>query len=332
MKCLFIGGTGVMSTEVTALALKKGMDITMINRGNHMDRIPEGVKLIKGDLDEVSVQEQIKDEYYDIVMNFVVYKPEAAERDIRLFNGKCSQYLVVTSACIYEKPVKAFPLTESACVANSPWDYARDKIAMEEVYRKAYKELGFPVTLVRPSHTYCMWSIPVSLGGGWEVVSRILRDKPVVVQGDGLTVWTITHARDVAVGMVGLFGNSHAIGEAVHITTDEIITWDDIYKSIARVLHKEVKLVHISTEMICAAMPNEWGHFMGDISHCAIYDNTKIKRLVPAYHAETTADEGLREAVEYLMAHPEMQKDNPEFDAKCDALVAAYEAFKKSFE
>ena len=332
MKVLFIGGTGVMSTEVTRLALERGMDITMVNRGNHPERVPEGVKVINGSLDDADVQAQVTAEYWDVVMNFVVYKPEQAERDIQLFNGKCVHYLVVTSACIYEKPVHALPMTESTHVANSVWGYANDKIAMEEIYRKAYKELDFPVTMVRPSHTYNKWTLPLGFGSAWPVISRIQRGLPIIIHGDGSSVWTITQARDVAKGMIGLFGNSHAFGETVHLTTDEFLTWDDIYKSIARALHKDINIVHISTDMICDAYPEELGHFMGDATHCAIFDNTKIKRLVPGFQCEVQADAGLRESVEYILAHPELHVESPEFDEKCDKLLAAREAFMSLFK
>ncbi|MBO4356337.1 MAG: NAD-dependent epimerase/dehydratase family protein [Clostridia bacterium] len=332
MKALFIGGTGIMSTEVTRLALSKGIEVWHVNRGNHPDRIPEGVKLIKGSIDDKDVQEAVSDERFDVVMDFIVFTPEQAERDVRLFNGKCGHYLVVTSACIYEKPIKSYPITESAHIANSLWNYAVNKIRCEEVFMRAYKETGFPVTLVRPSHTYCEWSLPVALcgrSGGWTIISRMLRSKPVIIHGDGLTLWTVTHARDVAKGMVGLFGNSHAIGEAVHLTTDEVISWDDIYSSIARVLGVTPKFVHVSTEMLCRFFPNEWGHFMGDTAHTAIYDNTKIKRLVPGFSATTTADQGIRESVEYLLSHPERQIEDPDFDALCDRVVDACEQFGK---
>ncbi|MBR0463305.1 MAG: NAD-dependent epimerase/dehydratase family protein [Clostridia bacterium] len=330
MKVLIIGGTGIMSTEVTRLALEKGMEVWQVNRGNHPERIPDAVRLLKGSIDDESIQKELSGQRFDVVMDFVVFKPEQAERDVRLFLGKCGHYLVVTSACIYEKPIRSFPITESARVSSSPWDYAVDKIRCEEVYQKAYRELNFPVTLVRPSHTYCKWALPLALSGrtgGWSVLSRMLKGKPVLMHGDGLTLWTITHARDVAKGMVGLFGNSHAIGEAVHITTDETLSWDDIYASIARVLGVELKLVHVSTEMLCRYFPEEWGHFMGDTAHTAIYDNTKIKRLVPGFAATTSADEGLREAVEYILANPALQKEDPEFDALCDRVVASVEAF-----
>ena len=165
MKALLIGGTGIMSTEVTRLALSKGIEVWHVNRGNHPDRIPEGVKLIKGSIDDKDVQDAVSREHFDVVMDFIVFTPEHAERDVRLFNGNCGHYLVVTSACIYEKPIKSYPITESAHIASSPWNYAVNKIRCEEVYMKAYKETGFPVTLVRPSHTYCEWSLPVALCG-----------------------------------------------------------------------------------------------------------------------------------------------------------------------
>ena len=335
MKVLLIGGTGVMSTEVSKLAVSEGMELTMLNRRNHPERIPEGAEVIEGSIDDPAVQERLKREFYDVVMDFIVFTPDQAKRDVELFNGRCGHYLVVTSACIYEKPIKVLPATEGSTVGNSPWDYAKDKMACEEVYRAAYKELGFPVTMVRPSHTYCDWALPVSLtgkGGGWNIISRMKRGLPVLVQGDGLTVWTITHGRDVAKGMVGLFGNGSAIGEAVHITTDEFLTWDEIYRDIARPLGAPPRLVHVSTEMLCHAFPGNYGQLFGDISHCGIYDNTKIKRLVPGFCATTTAARGLRDAVMYHLAHPELQVEDPDFDRRCEEVLEAVEAFNARFD
>ena len=330
MKVLLIGGTGVMSTEVTRLLLEQGAEVVHVNRGNHPELMPKEVRLIKGDLDTPEVQAALADMVFDVVMNFVIFKPEQAERDVRLFAGRCSHYLVVSSACIYEKPFKSFPITESACIAHTPWGYAQDKINCEAVYRRAYLEQEFPVTIVRPSHTYCERWIPFALTGktgGWSVISRMKRGLPILVHGDGLTLWTITHARDVAKGMVGLFGNHHAIGEAVHITTDEVLTWDEIYKSVARVLGVKANLVHVSTEMLIKYFPANRGQWMGDMAHTAIYDNTKIKRLVPGFAATTTADAGLREGVEYLLAHPELQVEDPEFDEVCERVLEAVRNF-----
>ena len=330
MKVLLIGGTGNISKEVSKLAVTRGMDLYLLNRGNRPDKIPESATLLRGDIDSPETQEMLADKRFDAVVNFIVFRPEQAERDIRLFNGKCGQYVEISTACIYEKPLRTFPITESAHIANTPWDYAENKIACEEVYHKAYCEKGFPITFFRPSHTYSEEMIPTGLGGGWAVASRMLRGKPVIVHGDGLTLWTITHSRDVAKGIVGILGNTHAIGEAVHCTTDEVLTWDDIYNSIARALGVKAELVHISTEMLTAVFPWEYGHFMGDTAHTAIYDNTKIKRLVPGFEATVSADEGIRESVQYHLDHPELQREDPNFDALCDKLLNAREAFFKA--
>lgn len=331
MKVLFIGGSGIISSAAAELALQSGIELCLFNRGNHPERVPAGATVIQGDVnrDQLST---LADQHFDAVVDFIAYKPAQVQRDVDAFLGKCGQYLVISSACVYHKPLTIFPITESAPIYDSPWDYAQDKINCEAAIKKAYLEKRFPITIIRPTHTYSNILLPVGLcgkSGGWSVASRMLRGKPVLLHGDGLTLWTITHSRDVAKGIVGLLGNSRAIGEAVHITSDEAVSWDDLYHNLAYALGVEAKICHVSTDMLTRFFPDERGHLMGDTAHCAIFDNTKIKRLVPEFQATTTASRGIMDAVHYHLAHPELMKEDPEYDRVCDAVLQACEAFGK---
>lgn len=336
MKVLFIGGTGIISTEVTRLAVKKGMDVVLLNRGKHPRDIPDGVENILADIeDEADVCQKLAGRHFDAVIDFIAFKPEQVARDIRIFSGICDQYVLISSACVYRKPLTLFPITEGTQIENALWPYANDKILCESVLTEAYHQNKFPMTIARPTHTYSDVLLPVSLCGdcgSWSVAARMLAGKPVFVHGDGLSLWTVTHSRDVAKGIVGLLGNSHAIGEAVHITSDEVVSWDDIYYAIGKALGVTPKLLHVSTEMIAAFFPQHYGHMMGDTANCAIFDNTKIKRLVPDFAATTRMDQGVCSSVKYHLAHPELQKPDPQFDAVCDQMLKAYERFMRGGE
>lgn len=334
MKVLIIGGTGNISKEVTKLAVKKGLEVTLLNRGMRSECSSDDYESIIADIEnEEDVCQKLKGRFFDVVINFIVFTPEQAARDIRIFSGMCNQYILISSACIYRKPIALFPITESAQIEENLWPYANDKIACEKVMTEAYHKDRFPVTIVRPTHTYSDVLLPVALcgdSGPWSVAARMLEGKPVFVHGDGLALWTVTHSRDLAKGIVGVMGNAHTIGEAVHITSDEVTSWDDIYNAIGRALGVTPKIVHVSTDMIAAFFPEHYGHMIGDTANCAIYDNTKIKRLVPDFAATTRMDEGVYSAVKYHLAHKELQKPDPEFDARCDAMYQAYEVFMQS--
>lgn len=333
MKVLFVGGTGIISTEVSRLALKKGIELVLLNRGKHSQNVPDEAEILIADIDdEADVRQKLSGRHFDAVVDFIVFRPEQAERDIRIFSGICDQYVLISSACIYQKPVALFPITEGSQIENTRWDYADDKIKCEAVLTKAYHQEQFPMTIVRPSHTYSDALLPVSLcgaGGPWGVAARMLAGKPVFVHGDGLTLWTVTHSRDVAKGIIGILGNRHAIGEAVHITCDELVSWDDIYNAIANALGVTPKLLHVSTEMLAAFFPEQYIHMMGDTANCAIFDNTKIKRLVPDFIATTRMEQGVRSAVKYHLAHKERQILDAAFDSTCEKMLDAYQNFMR---
>ncbi|WP_172255147.1 SDR family oxidoreductase [Saccharibacillus deserti] len=330
MKALFIGGTGTISTEITKLLLAQGHELYLLNRGNRNAELPEGAHLLQGDInDEAKVAELIADLEFDAVAQFIAFVPEQVERDCRLFKGKTKQYLFIGSASAYQSPPADYRITESTPLANPYWEYSRNKIACEEYLMKQYREEGFPVTIVRPSHTYSERSVPVGVHGAqgpWQVLRRMQEGKPVLVHGDGTSLWTVTHSRDFAKGFVGLMGNIHAIGDAVHITSDESVTWNQIHEIVASALGVKPKLLHVPSEFLDACSGEDYrGSLLGDKANTVVFDNSKLKRLVPEFAATTRADQGLREAVEYMLAHADTQQEDPEFDAWSDKVAAALE-------
>lgn len=325
MKILMIGGTGNISSYVTELLLRRGEEVVLLNRGRQNDNVPAGARFIVANIrDEAAAAVAIGDETFDVVADFIAFGPEDVERDIRLFQGKTKQYLFISTASAYQKPLSHYRITESTPLANPYWKYSRDKIACEEVLMREYRESGFPVTIVRPSHTYGhFWPVAMSGNGGcWQVIKRLKEGKPLVLHGDGLSLWTVTHSSDVAKGICGLMGNIHAIGEAVHITSDETLTWNQIYQIMADTLGVKPNLRHLSTDIIVRHYPERSGQLFGDMVHSVVYDNSKIKRLVPDFCATVRFDQGCRMALDYILAHPEMQIEDEAFDRECDFLAS----------
>lgn len=335
MKALFIGGTGTISTSVVALAQKKGWDITLLNRGNKP--LPEGTRSIVADIhDEEAVAAAVKKESFDVVAEFVGFTAEDVERDIRLFTGKTKQYIYISSASAYQKPVANYRIIESTPLINPYWEYSRNKIAAEEVLMKAYREEGFPVTIVRPSHTYNGTQPPVAIHGdkgSWQIIQRILDGKPVVIPGDGTSLWTLTHASDFAKGYVGLMANPHALGNAYHITTDESMTWNQIHETIAAALNKPLKVCHVASDFLakCGKEYDLEGALLGDKSCTVVFDNSKIKSLVPEFICTVSMAEGLQQSVAYMLEHPETQILDEAFDAWCDRIVTSQRAAEGAF-
>jgi nucleoside-diphosphate-sugar epimerase len=323
MRALFIGGTGIISSACASLALERGVELYLLHRGHTTRRKPPaGARLIHADIsDPAGVRQALGDLSFDVVANFVVFTPEQIERDIELFQARTLQYVFVSSASAYHTPPRRLPVTESTPLMNPFWQYSRDKIACEERLRRAYHEQGFPFTVVRPSHTYDSTLLPMH--GGWTVVERMRRGQPVIVHGDGTSLWTLTHHRDFARGFVGLLGNCGALGEAFHITSDEWLSWNQIFDTIGHAAGVEPKLVHFPSEVIAAYDP-EWGaSLLGDKAHSMIFDNTKIKRLVPEYLATIPFARGAEEIVAWYDADPARQLFDPALDALLDRLVAA---------
>ena len=333
-----IGGTGTISSAITRQLAESGHDLWLLNRGSRKSEVPESVKQVIADIDDTeAVLRQIGDEQFDAVCEFIGFLPSQVERDIRLFRGRTKQYVYISSASAYNKPAASHVITEGTSLANPHWEYSRNKIACEELLMKEYREQGFPVTIVRPSHTYCERGVPVSvhgLKGSWQVLERMMAGKPVIVHGDGSSLWTLTWNEDFARGFVGLLGNPKAIGEAFQIMSDEQLTWNQIYECVANALHVTPRLYHVSSDFLAAVAPKAWdfeGNLLGDKAVTVCFDCTKLKRAVPGFQATTRFDEGVRRCVAYLLAHPELQTEDLEFDAWCDRVIEAQEAAKGRF-
>ena len=333
MKALFIGGTGIISTEITKLCIRNGWDLTLLNRGR--TPLPEGAKLLKADIgNEEEVRKAIEGQTWDVVADFIVFTPEQAERDIRLFSGKTAQYIFISSASAYQKPLASPWITEGTPLHNPYWEYSRNKAAIERLLRDAYDQNGFPVTIIRPSHTYCERSVPVAVHGNkgsFQVLERIRAGKRIIIPGDGTTLWTLTHSRDFAVAFEGIMGNIHALGETFHITGDESLTWNQIHECVGAALGCDVKMVHIPSETLGLLWPDMVGNLIGDKSNTVLFDNTKIKRAVPAFMTRTFFCKGARECVDYIYSHPECQVPDPEFDAWCDKMLEAWDKAVATF-
>ena len=339
MRALFIGGTGTISTDITMLCIEGGWDVTLLNRGRQSWRLPKDLPITHWAMDindEEAVSAQLADAPgFDVVVNFINYTVDQIERDIRLFAGRTKQYIFISTASAYQKPRSHYLVTESTPLSNPHWAYSRYKIACEDRLMAEYRHNGFPITIVRPSHTYDQYKLPICIHGGkgsWSTIKRMLDGKPVLVIGDGTSLWPMTFSWDFALGFIGLMGNISAIGEAVHITTDECLSWNQIYQAIGNALGVTPRLAHVATDFIVACRPSYEGPLHGDKSVSVVFDNSKIKRLVPGFAAVVRFDQGVRASVKYLLTHPEAQVEDPDFDRFCDAVIAAQEAAVKQVQ
>lgn len=326
MKVLFVGGTGVISSACSRLAAERGLDLYLLNRGQTTTRpVPAGAHVLHADIrDPASVKEALGDHTFDAVVDWIAYTPDHVETDLDLFRGRTRQYVFISSASVYQTPPASLPVTESTPLDNPYWDYSQAKIACEDRLVSAYREEHFPVTIVRPSHTYDKTKLPIS--GGYTMLDRMQRGDKVIVPGDGTSLWTLTHHADFAKALVGLLGNHRTIGESFHITSDEVLTWNQIYQILADVAGTEAKLVHVPSDLIAAFDP-EWGAgLLGDKSHSIIFDNSKIKRLVPDFAATIPFSQGAEEILAWYDADPARQSVDQELDALIDRIIAAYES------
>jgi nucleoside-diphosphate-sugar epimerase len=324
MKILFIGGTGVISSACSRLAVERGHDLYLLNRGQTTRRpAPAGAHVLRGDIrDPASARAALQGHAFDVVVDWVAFTPDHVEGDLELFRGRTGQFVFISSASAYQTPPARVPVTESTPLDNPVWLYSRNKIACEERLVRAWREERFPVTIVRPSHTYDRTLCP--LHGGYTMVGRMREGRKVIVHGDGSSLWTLTHNRDFAAGFVGLLGNSRAVGDAFHITSDEALTWDQIYLLLAHAAGVEPELVHVPSELI-AAYDSRWGDgLLGDKTHSMIFDNTKIRRLVPDFVAPTPFAQGAREIVAWFDADPANRAVDEALDATIDRILAAY--------
>ena len=325
MKVLFIGGTGIISSACSELALQQGIDLYLLNRGRSVRPPAAGAKLIRGDIrDPGSAREALGGHTFDAVVDWIAYTPEQVDTDIGMFRGRAGQYIFISSASAYQTPPAHLPVTESTVLDNPYWLYSRNKIACEERLLRAYREESFPATNVRPSHTYDRTLLPFE--GGYSVIERMLRGKDVIVHGDGTSLWTLTYHMDFAKGFNGLLANPHATGETFHITSDEWLTWNQIFQITAQAFGTEAKIVHVPSDLI-AAYDSEWGAgLLGDKSHSFILDNSKIKRLVPDFICTTPYARGVEQVAAWYQADASRRQVDEDFDRLCDRILQGYRA------
>jgi nucleoside-diphosphate-sugar epimerase len=324
LRVLFIGGSGTISSACSSLAVERGIELYVLNRGRSVERpLPEQATVLQGDVrDPQSVGKALDGLDFDAVVDWVAFTPEHVQADIELFRGRTRQYVFISSASAYQTPPARVPVLESTPLANPFWQYSRDKIACEDLLMAAYRSGGFPVTIVRPSHTYDRTSVPFD--GGWTVLGRMRQGKEIVVHGDGTSLWTLTHHTDFARGFVPLLGHPRTIGDAFHVTSDDVLTWNQIAESLAAAAGVEARLVHVPSDAIAAADP-EWGAgLLGDKAHSMVFDNAKLRSVVPDYLATVPFEQGAREIVAWYDQDPSRQRVDPRFDTLMDRLVETY--------
>jgi nucleoside-diphosphate-sugar epimerase len=324
LRVLFIGGSGVISSACSRVAVDSGIELSVLNRGRNAERpLPPGVNMLRADIREPgSVRDEIRDLEFDAVVDWVAFTPEHVRADIELFRGRTGQYVFISSASAYQTPPARMPVTESTPLRNPYWQYSRDKIACEDALVTAYRDEGFPATIVRPSHTYDETSVPFD--GGWTVLGRMLAGKPVIVHGDGTSLWTLTHHDDFARAFVPLLGHPRTLGEAIHITSDDVLTWNQIAETLAAALGVTARLVHVPSDAIAAADPGWGAGLLGDKAHSMVFDNAKLRGIVPGWRAVIPFEQGARQIVEWYLADPARQVTDRALDAVMDKLVAAW--------
>jgi len=323
MKVLFIGGTGIISSAVSRLAVERGIDLYHFNRGRSHRKI-EGVKNIVGDIRNVAQSKEIlKKTHFDVVVNWITFTPEHVLADIEIFSEITDQYIFISSASAYEKPISKLPITEETPLINPFWQYSRDKAECERILMEAHRNKKFPVTIVRPSHTYDETLIPTDWG--YTILDRMLKGKKIIIPGDGTSLWVLTHNTDFAVGFIGLFGKKEALGEAYHITSDELLNWNQIYKMMADEMGVTLNAVHIPSDFIAKYNPEHGAGLLGDKAHSVIFDNSKIKKLTPEFHCKIPFSEGVKEIIAWYNNNPEWQVVNDEINKSVDEIIQAYE-------
>jgi len=326
MKVLFIGGTGNISTSVSKLCIERGIDLYLLNRGMRKVQIP-GAKTIIADISNTfEAANALKEHHWDVVVNWIAYNVKDIETDINLFRNKTKQYIFISSASAYQKPPSHPVITESTPLYNPYWDYSQDKIACEEKLNHAYRNEGFPITIVRPSLTYDT-VIPVAIGGWTEytIIDRMKKGEKIIVHGDGTSLWIVTHAEDFAKGFVGLLGHQQAIGNAFHITSDEILTWNQIYQAIAEAAGVEANIVHIPSDFIGKYDKSMIGGLLGDKAYSVIFDNTKIKTFVPDFKAVIPFNKGIKRTIAWFEADPTRKIIKKETNEMMDGVINAFE-------
>jgi len=330
MKVLFIGGTGIISTAVSRLAVDNGIDLYLFNRGNSSEFLPNDAKIITGDINDHDKMISVLSEHeFDVVVDWIAFTPNDIQRDIKMFKDKTKQFIFISSASIYQKPLEHYLITESTPISNPYWEYARNKIACEKLLENEYAESGFPYTIVRPSFTYGVTLIPAVVVNNkmpMTIIDRIRNGKKVIVPGDGTSLWVMTHNTDFAKGFVGLLGNQKAVGEKFHITSDEILTWDQIIKTIGGLINIEPNIVHIPSDLINHYAPNIGEGLLGDKSTSVVFDNSKIKKYVPDFECTVNYKEGITRSLKWIESHPKYCGIDHESNAVIDKIISKYES------
>ena len=331
MKILFIGGTGIISSACADLAIARGHELFLLNRSRSRKiPAPDGAILLQGDVytEEARLATLLADHHFDAVVDYIAFTANDIERDLRLFRGRTDQFVFISSASAYQKPVRNYLITEETPLENPYWEYSRNKIACENRLMQAYREESFPVTIIRPSHTYGPTEIPFGVSSWmhpWTVVDRMKLGQKVIIPGDGTSLWVLTWNADFAKGLVGLLGDKRAIGEAFQITSDEALSWDQIHLEVYRALGLEPNLIHIPSDLIAMYDPHSLGSLIGDKANSVVFDNSKIKRFVTDYACEVTWAEGVRRSLAWFDAHPEFQTIDYEMNSVWDQIIASYE-------
>jgi len=334
MKALFIGGTGIISSAISNALVNSNWELYLLNRGTRKEITAENIHWIHADInDEVHVKEQLASLTFDVICDFIGFNVPQLERDVRLFYGKTKQFIYISSASAYQKPLSNHCINEGTPLSNPYWEYSRNKIACEAYLMDQYRNKQFPVTIIRPSHTYDERFVPLGVhgsNGSYQVIKRMLEGKPVIVHGDGTSLWTMTNNRDFAKGFIGLMGNTHAIGETFQITSDETLTWNQIYQSIADALEVTYIPYYVASDFLASVSTYDFtGSLLGDKSNSVVFDNQKLKQAVPGFEATIRFDQGIRTTIQHVLTHPELQMEDPEFDQWCDRLITALEQAKK---
>ena len=321
MKVLFIGGTGTISSACTQLASQRGIDLTLLNRGStSLRKIPENITQIHADIRNLQeTRAEIQGKKFDVIVDWLSFTPEHVENSLHLFQENFEQYIFISSASAYQKPVGRLPITESTPLANPFWEYSRNKITCEDLLISKYRQEGLPITIVRPSHTYDKTQLPVF--GQYTIIDRIRKGKKVIVHGDGSSLWVLTHHQDFAKGFLALLGNAQAIGEAFHITSDEVLSWNQIFEILGKAAGVQPQIIHVPSDII-ALYHKDWGDsLLGDKAHSVMFDNSKIKQLVPGFHTSTPFSQGAREIIEWFDADPRRQKVDLAADQLMDTII-----------
>ena len=325
MRVLFIGGTGCISTAVSRMAIAEGFELYLLNRGLRPAVLPGSHHLTADARHPEDVRDALGDIAFDAVVDWIAYTPDDIERDLTLFRNRVAQYVFISSASVYEKPPSHYLITESTPLHNPYWEYSRNKIACETRLMQAYREEGFPVTIVRPSMTYDQ-NLPIAVGGWgtYTLADRLKHGRPIIVHGDGSSLWVVTHADDLGRGLLGLLGNERALGQAFHITSDEVLTWNQIYVTIAEALEVEANIVHVPSDLIARVAPQLAGSLLGDKTWSVVFDNTKIKRVVPGFEAVVPLKDGIRRTLAWFEADASRQRIDESVHAEMDDILEAY--------